>query len=431
VGTTAIPERFPATSNDLATSVVRAFGQHMELGVRLTFGVALEADVLAHAVRLSLDAEPVLGCGLRTSTMRGWWQRREDLDASVPFSVVSTDDADADSVRYAVAPIPDEGPQAVVTLLRSADHDDIVIDMTHNVADGQSVKRYAYLLADIYSRLLDDPSFVSAPDLARRPEARDVWSGLSEEQRRLAAKEPAPTMPNWVLPQTGNTGHGRTLRELRVGPDRFAALKRRGEERQATVNDTMLTAFFRALTSVCPQPTAKPLSLSFSAEHRRYLTGDVEPPISNLAVTIWLGVERREGEDFDGTLRRVSAQTARWRETLWGIRGAVRAAGVARMGYMPMRTMLRAIAKMSAGAGKTSPVFTNIGVLDDTRLSFGGAVPTDARVSGPAAFGASFVPTISTYRDTLTVSMGYCDQDTDGAVIEKVLQAMDAELTFA
>jgi len=54
-----------------------------------------------------------------------------------------------------------------------------------------------------------------------------------------------------------------------------------------------------------------------------------------------------------------------------------------------------------------------------------------ARLSGPAAYGASLVPTISTYRDTLTVSMGFCDADIDPDVIEQVLRHMDEELTFA
>jgi NRPS condensation-like uncharacterized protein len=427
---TTIPERFPATSNDLATSIVRTFGQHMELGIRLTFDGRMDVGVLERAVRLLLDAEPVLGCGLKTSTMRGWWQRRDDLDAHVPFAVVPTDGADSDAVRCQVAPVPDEGPQLFVTLLRSPDHDDVVIDVSHNVADGQSVKHCAYVLADLYTHLLSDPAYVPVPNLARRPEARDVWNVLSEDQCRAARREPRPTMPNWDLPRTGSSGQGRTLRELCLGPGRLAAIAKHGREHGATVNDMMLTAFFRALSTVCPPPEAKPMSLSFSAEHRRYLAGDREPPVSNLAVTIWLAIENRTGEGFDATMERMVAQTTRWRETLWGIRGAVGAAGMAKMGYRPMRLVLAAIGRLAARSGTTSPVFTNIGIIDDERLSFGGAAPVAARISGPAAFGASFVPTISTYRDVLTVSMGFCDRDMDAALVERVLSEMDEQLLF-
>jgi NRPS condensation-like uncharacterized protein len=408
---------------------MRALGQHMELGIRLTFDDQLDADLLARAVRLSLDAEPVLGCSLRTSTMHGWWQRREDLDDGVPFSLLQTTDADADAARLLVGPIPDEGPQVMVTLLRSPDRDDVVIGMSHNVADGQSVKQYAYVLADLYTRLVADPSFVPDPNLAPRPRAQEVWDSLSDAQRHQAAREPRMTMPNWVFPRTSSTGRGRTLRELRPGPERLAAVRLHGKLLGATVNDMMLTAFFRALTRTFPQPVGKPLSLSFSAEHRRYLTAAEEPPISNLAVTIWMGVENREGEAFDGTLERVVGQTSLWRESLWGLRSGVRTAGLIRIGYEPMRMILSAIGRLSAGSGKSSPVFTNIGVIDERRLAFGADVPVDARMSGPSGFGASFVATISTYRDTLTVSMGFCEADMDASAVESVLRAIDEELT--
>ena len=96
-----------------------------------------------------------------------------------------------------------------------------------------------------------------------------------------------------------------------------------------------------------------------------------------------------------------------------------------------MRMVLKAIARLTAGSGKSSPIFTNIGVIDEQRLSFGSDVPVDARMSGPAGFGASFVATVSTYRDTLTVSMGFCESDTDPSAVEGVLHAIDEELALA
>jgi NRPS condensation-like uncharacterized protein len=427
--TSGIPARIPATSNDLATSVVRDLGQHMEIALRLSFDTHLDAEVLRRAVRLSLDAEPVLGCGLRTSFRSGWWERRDDLDVAVPFSLADTADADADAARAQVAPIPDEGPQVRVTLLRSADRDDLVADLSHNVADGQSVKQYGYVLADLYTRLAADPAYLPQPDLSPRPEGLDVWESLSAEERAAAKKAPRPVMPNWELPRKAATGRGRTLRELRLPQDRLAALRTHGKSLDATVNDMLLTAFFRALLAAHPQSTSKPLSLAFAAEHRRYLKSEAEPPIGNLAITIWLGVEPTPGETFDETLARVVEMTGRARESHWGLASGVGAARLAKLGPGPTKFLLGGVAKLG-GSGKTSPVFTNIGVLDESRLSFAGSVPADGRMSGPAAFGASFVPTISTYRETLTVSMGFCDQDIDPADVENVLQTMERELTF-
>jgi len=215
---------------------------------------------------------------------------------------------------------------------------------------------------------------------------------------------------------------------LRLPPERFRAIKAYGDARGASINALTLTAFFRALVRSFSPPAGQPMSLPFTAEHRRYLREQGDLPMTNLAISLWLGVPHIEDEPFDGTLARVSEQLDAWRDALWGVKSLAQATGVAQMGYTPMRLMMGAVSAMSAKSGKTSPVFTNIGILDEDRLHFGSLIPVSARLSGPAAFGASLVPTISTYRDTLTVSMGFCEEDIDPEVIEKVLRDMDEEL---
>jgi NRPS condensation-like uncharacterized protein len=239
------------------------------------------------------------------------------------------------------------------------------------------------------------------------------------------------TMPNWKIPFTAVTGRGRTLRELRLPPERFRAVKEYGVARGASINALTLTAFFRAVARSYPPPAGRPMSLPFTADHRRYLGERTEIPITNLAISLWLGVPFIKDEAFDGTLERVSAQLDAWREALWGVKSLVQATGMVRLGYTPMRLLMTVISKLSARSGMTSPVFTNIGVLDDERLSFGPLTPVSARLSGPAAFGPSLVPTISTYREALTVSMGFCEADMDAGAIERVLRDMDAELALA
>ena len=428
----ATPSRIPATANDVATHVARSFGQHMELGCRLSFDGRLDPQILSRAVRLSLDAEPVLGCALRTGVLRVWWERLEDLDGMLPFSTGTTADPERDAVAHMTAAIDSTaGPQAAVHLLQAESGDEMVISVSHDATDGQGVKQYAYLLADLYTRLSTDPAYVPSPPAVARPSATDVWDALTAEQRRDASKTPPMTMPNWIVPAKAISGHGRTLRELRLPPERFRAIKSYGEARGASINALTLTAFFRALVRSFSPPAGQPMSLPFTAEFRRYLKKQGDVPLTNLAISLWLGVPHVEDEPFDGTLARVGEQLGAWRDALWGVKSLTQATSVARMGYTPMRLMMGAVAAMSAKSGKTSPVFTNIGILDEDRLDFGGLIPVSARLSGPAAFGASLVPTISTYRDTLTVSMGFCDADIAQDVIERVLRHMDEELTFA
>lgn len=422
------PAQLPATASDIATHVAQVFGQHMEIGCRLVFDGKLDPSVLARAVRLSLDAEPVLGCALRTGAFRVWWERLPDLDANVPFSSGPSADPDRDASAYQTAPIDSAGPQVTVRMLRAESGDEVIMSVSHDAADGQGVKLYAYVLADIYSRLLEDPTYVAAPRAAARPSPGDVWSALSADQKAAANKTPGMTMPNWDLPHKAVTGTGRTLRELRVAPARLRAIKAYGSARGASINALTLTAFFRAVCRAFPPPAGRPMSLPFTVDHRRYLQKCDDLPVSNLAISLWLGVAHVEGESFGGTLARVTKQLDAWRDALWGAKSLMQATGLVRLGYTPMRLIMGAIKSATAKSAKTSPVFTNMGVLDESRLDFGALTPVSARLSGPAAFGTSLVPTISTYRDELTVSMGFCEADIDPTVIERVLRYMDEEL---
>jgi NRPS condensation-like uncharacterized protein len=92
------PQTIPATGTDVAVSITRAVTRQ-RIGVRLVFSGALDGELLRRAVRLTLDAEPVLGCSFviaRTAT----WRRIADLDAVVPFSLVRTSDPGAEMDRF-------------------------------------------------------------------------------------------------------------------------------------------------------------------------------------------------------------------------------------------------------------------------------------------------------------------------------------------
>lgn len=421
-------DRLAATPGDVGSHVAGMTGQHLELGCRLTFDVRLDGDVLARAVRLLLDAEPVLGCAFVPGFRRAEWLRRRDLDTNIPFTVVESDDPDVDAISRQTLHIAPDGPQLHVTLLRGPTADEVVFTVSHDAADGQGAKLCAYRLAEIYTGLRTDASYRPAPATAARPSAEDVLSALTAQQMSAARKAPRMTMPNWEIPRIGATGKGRTLRELRLSPERFDAVKRYGAQRGATVNALALTAFFRAITRSFPPPAGRAMSLPFSADHRRYLPHGTPIPVTNLAVSLWLGVEHVPDEQFDSTLARVQEQLDAWKEALWGVGSLVQATALTRLGYAPTLALMRMISRASARSGKTSPVFTNIGVLDEDRLVFNGVTPVDARLSGPSAFGASLVPTISTYRDTLTVSMGLCEDDMDPATVEGILRDMGEEL---
>ena len=156
----------------------------MVLGSRLTFAERLDVEVLARASRLLLDLEPVLGCWWDTKSRGADWVRCTGLDERVVFSMADSEDPDGDFAAFHGTPFDPRGPRLAVLMLRSRDHDDLCVRFDHSAGDGWSAKEVTHLLADIYSRLLDDPDYVPSPRTSPRPDHADVWNALTEEQRR-------------------------------------------------------------------------------------------------------------------------------------------------------------------------------------------------------------------------------------------------------
>ena len=423
----AIPERFAATGTDIAVSITRAVALH-RIGLRLDFGGRLDPGQLGRAVRLTLDAEPVLGCAFRTDAFKPYWSRLPDLDGAEFFSVTETADPTSAMNAFQAEEIDDAGPQVRVGLFRTPEDDLLGLKMSHVLADGQAAKQYAYLLADTYTHLGRDAAYVPDSNLARRPSGRDVLEHLTAEQRRDAKKAKSWVNPTWEIPAKADTGQGLTYLTLGIGPERFRALKSYGVARGATVNEVLLTAVFRACVRLFDPPTGVQHSLMCTADLRRYLPEPERLPISNISISGSLDIERVDGETFDQTLARVRDSMAAWAKTCYGAGPAANAEKLTTLGYQATKALLSAVFKLAGRSRKTYPWFTNIGVIDEAKLSFDGGRPRSGHMFGPASRGPSVVPTISTYRDTLTVCMGFCERDFDRAVVQHVLDGIECEI---
>jgi NRPS condensation-like uncharacterized protein len=221
-----------------------------------------------------------------------------DIESRPSFARLEREDLDAAMTDFQVDEVPDEGPQIAVALFVGPDRDELGVKISHVVADGQAAKPYAYLLADIYSRLAVDSSYVPKSNLVARPTGRQVWGHLSNAQRRDAKRAKSWAKPTWKIPSKGSSGGGLVYRTASVAPQTFRDLQAFGRAHDATINDLMLTAVFRACVSRFDPPVGVPLSLMCTADLRRYLPDRETLPISNVSISGSLDVERIDGETF-------------------------------------------------------------------------------------------------------------------------------------
>lgn len=75
-----------------------------------------------------------------------------------------------------------------------------------------------------------------------------------------------------------------------------------------------------------------------------------------------------------------------------------------------------------------APFFSNVGIIDERLVDFGGLAVVDAYGLGTVSFPPGLLVTVSTFREVLTVAIGFCDTATDRGLVERLLDRLVGEL---
>jgi NRPS condensation-like uncharacterized protein len=307
------------------------------------------------------------------------------------------------------------------------------VRLDHTAGDGWSGVEVVHLLAETYSGFLRDPARPVQPRLEPRPTQADVWNSLSEEQRAAAAGAPAPGFSKWKVKLARGTDPTFQARELTLSADRVAAIREYAHARGATINEALIAALLRSVSSISPPPASVQPGVSISADTRRIGHGANLRRIANIATTQTVTMEFVQGESYEQTLRHVADGTRPWRERLWSIGGSLgqRPDDPAAPKPIVLRAMF-GLLTWSMRIGHAAALLTmNVGAFDEERVAFGPARPVKVVAMGPIPRFAGFAMYISSYRGAATLWMGYRENRTATAVIERCLAGIDEELALA
>lgn len=421
-----IPDRFPATAQDLFNYLGRMWHDG-QIRCVVHFASRVDAVRMARAVRLTLDAEPVLGCRLVEQRWRPYWQRRPDLDTLPLCPVITGDDVDAEMWRFLAAPVdPTEGPLAHLRLFRDR-RDTLCVKLDHAGGDGAGAMQYLGLLATTYRSLTADPGDrPPAPGGASRGQGqvfRRVGPlGLLRSLEGLRFSAESQRLPGY-----GRDSSGRAIALRRVGAGRVQALRRYGRERQAKFNDLLVAAMYRALFARLETRPGERCQLSLPVNLRRYLPPDRPVPVANLSGGNVYTLAYVPGEHFEQTLTRVVQSSQRFKAAVPGLAGATMAEVMFAPGFAVGRSLLHRFIGREMAAGHIGPFLSNVGIIDEQFIDFGVPI-ADAFGLGLISFPPNLNVAASTFRGILTLTSGYCPTAITPEVVEGFLDDIIREL---
>jgi NRPS condensation-like uncharacterized protein len=194
-------------------------------------------------------------------------------------------------------------------------------------------------------------------------------------------------------------------------------------EKGATMNDVILTAFSRSIFTICDLPFDQPSRIEVPVSLRRYLPHSSERTICNLAAAYFLNIDRKEAEEFEGTLARVHEKMMKEKNNC---------VELAEMFLLELVTMPGMFLIRSIMGGKqfnsTRPTLTNLGIVDHKLADFSGTPLLEVREVGPMLFPPNFMIGTISFKDRMTFSLTFYDSAVDVTYMERFFDLFVNEL---
>jgi NRPS condensation-like uncharacterized protein len=181
----------------------------------------------------------------------------------------------------------------------------------------------------------------------------------------------------------------------------------------------MLTAFIRALSRLFGRPVAVPSSIDL----RKYLPDHKAESICNLDTNLTCDIGKELGTSFEQTLGSVKLVMDREKANTACLKSLILLEKM--FDIFPYATAKGILEKSFSNA----PIaFTNIGILDRNRLSFGTPEVTEAYMTGSIKYSPYFQMAISTYDNQASLSVNLYGTASDRKKISDFLDDVILEL---
>lgn len=434
----SIPNTIPVNAYDKLNYIARYGLASSQIQFIMKLDGRLDFENLVKAVRLSVDAEPILGCRI-VEGKQLHWKRYEDIDKVKFCSLEETDNSDQAVQSFIESPLDMmKDPMVVVKLIRSSTCDILGVKINHVCCDGAGAKEYIQLLSDIYSSIdTGDTEFTSDMRICSMKDHKRLLAAISKYNPNMSWS-PFSQMPltTWKFPwrslQIGDLGY--SICRLPYGC--LHHFRNYAKSRGASINDLILTAVYRAMFEIAKPPYGIPMDIPITIDLRKYLPDNKAEAIRNFSSGVTLKIDRRPNELFDGTLFRVMTQTNDIKKRHPSYMAAKGLEIIEKIDFNPISAAFKALSQIIDVASKNPYIsfnrcaitLSNVGFISKSLLRFGQNTVTDAYILPPTVRAPGILLVASTYNDIISLAVGYYKPSVRKADMDRLLNKIKDEL---
>ncbi|MCO7126999.1 condensation domain-containing protein [Sporolactobacillus shoreicorticis] len=384
------------------------------------FDSIINENVLIQAVQATQVSLPLLSCRFVEKNDQAYWEEAGWKAQNMVYMDEADNRQSAIQKNLTIKLNEKVGPQLRIAVIRKDNQDSLAIVLNHMICDGGGFKDYLYLLSDCYSRIASGESSLETPHLLD-PTARSIsqiFDAMDEQQLEQIKNA---RLTNYVqsekdhLPLSGDENQPFIITH-ETSAAQFDSIKNDAKSKGATINDALFAAYVCALSNVV---RADPIVLDCPVNLRTYLSPEARPGFCNLTSNITCVVPSHVGTTFDHALLSVKKVMDAEKSSLeplrvyWDLEEAY-------------QTHSLSEAKRIFPSIYSIPVngMTNIGIIDENKLTFADHVVRDVSISGSIKYAPYFQIAVTTFRKKITFCTNFHGTEQDRKFLDEFVNRL-------
>lgn len=370
---------------------------------KLKYKGSFDMSVLKNVVLFMIEKAPVLHSSFNTTVIEPYWKKEGYvIDDIVSYQKVQNADEQADEWLLGVIQY-DNNVQIKIAVFEDDNASVLALRVNHMCMDGGDLKYFLAALCENYCNLksgnyaalkMKDGSrsydqVYSKLDGDDLKSAKNLYKNISKSEDKVYFpwSESVDADKNQIVKRT-------------IDEQTFATLKAVSKKMGITLNDAIMVAVFRSLYELCGLKDDDSLTVSCAIDLRKHIVeGGLQGGLTNH--TAWMAVRTlSKGASVQDTVVNVIRSTKGFkRDKFMGLYSLP----LLKLAY----TILpHDIAEMAIKIGYDNPLIavSNIGLLDEKKLSFDGLELVDGFMSGAVKYKPFFLMSITTLLNRITLS---------------------------
>lgn len=304
-------------------------------------------------------------------------------------------------------------PQLQISICRQDTGDIILFGMSHILTDANGFLQYLYLLSALYNRQTFNLPLHNHREIA--PILKDIHVQKPTQQTRAGKRKRVPPL------RSLSKDRDFFCLVNRISCDEFSLLHAKAKENKITLNTVFMTAYARAIARL---KGIEVVTIPCPADLRHFSNTTDKLTVANMtgiyrSVTIEMEPQHTFMETLSQVQIEMDLQKSRYRCF----------AGIKALNYAFHKVPRPLLEQIIKAAYRLRPVsYTNIGRIDDEKLSFGDCCITSCYMTGTYRLPPDFQLSVSTFQDVCTLTCTLIGKQEDKIIGQSILEEIKKEL---